>query len=252
MSPLLCSLEEICFHLLHLLSIFFGHGPSEQIGLAQSKTCITLSYLHNLFLIEHDAIGRSQNICDGFIQQVNTFLAVLTLDEVIRIITGTGTIETGGRNQVFKAVWFDPLQKIDGPWLLKLENALGLACGKELQGLLIFQVNVFNHYLNAIFFSDSFFHLLGKGQIAQTQEVHLEQTIGLNSMGIILGNQHILSLLERDDIGQIIVAHHHASGMDGGLPWLALDGLGQSEGLLILGLAVDNLTEGGISFIGRG
>ena len=103
-----------------------------------------------------------------------------------------------------------------------------------------------------MFFCQSLFHLLGKGQIAQTQEVHLEQTIGLNSMGIILGNQHVLPLLERDDIGQIIVAHHHTSGMDGGLPWLALDGLGQSEGLLILGLAVNNLAEGGISFIGRG
>ena len=71
-------------------------------------------------------------------------------------------------------------------------------------------------------------------------------------MGIILGNQHILPLFERDDISQIIVTHHYTSGMDRGLSRLALDGLGQSEGLLILGLAVDNLAEGGIFFIGRG
>ncbi len=44
---------------------------------------------------------------------------------------------------------------------------------------------------------------------SRPKKVHLQQTIGLNCMGIILGDKHIFSILERNVICQILVTHHN-------------------------------------------
>ena len=210
---------------------------------AQSKTCIALSYLHHLFLIEHDAMGRSQNICDGIIQQVNTFLAVLTLDEVIRIITGTGTIETGGRYQSSKRLGFTRLRRLMAPGCSNWKMP-GLACGKEFKVSPYLPSQCLQSPSQCHIFQRQLLSSLGKGQITQAQEVHLEQTIGLNSMGIILGNQHILPCLSgMTSVKSLSLITTPAAWMEVCLGWPSM-ALARAKDLLILGgLAVDNLTE---------
>ncbi|KXT79338.1 hypothetical protein STRDD11_02314 [Streptococcus sp. DD11] len=101
-------------------------------------------------------------------------------------------------------------------------------------------------------FHGCFLHALDKGQIAQAQKVHFQQTVAFDTVGIILGDQHVFAVFEGDMVGQIIVAHDDAGRMDRGLARIAFDFLGNVKGLLVFGLAVDNLAKGHVLLISRG
>ena len=175
---------------------------------------------------------------------------MLSLDKIIYIIAGSRTVERSCSHYFLKANRLNPLEQADGTRLLKLENPLGLAGREEFQSVCILQVNLCNLNIYLIFFQSCFFHPLDKGQIAQAQKVHLEQTVALHTMGIILGNIHVLTVFERYLVCQVIVAHHNASCVDRSLTGMTFDFFSNIKGLLIFQLTIDNLTKGHIFLIG--
>ena len=177
---------------------------------------------------------------------------MLSLDKIIYIITGSRTIERGCGYYFLKANWLNPLEQADSPRLLKLENPLGLAGCKEFQSFCILQVNLCNLNIYLIFFQGCFLHPLDKGQITQAQKVHLEQTVAFHTVGIILGDIHVLTVFERYLVCQVIVTHHNAGCVDRGLTGVAFDFFSNIKGLLIFQLTIDNLTKGHIFLISRG
>ena len=177
---------------------------------------------------------------------------MLSLDKIINIIAGSRTIERGCGHYFLKANWLNSLEQADCTRLLKLENPFGLASRKEFQSVCILQVNVCNLNIYLIFFQGCFFHPLNKGQIAQAQKVHLKQSIALHTVGIILGDIHVLAVFERYLVCQVIVAHHNAGCVDRGLTGVAFDFFSNIKGLLIFQLTIDNLTKGHIFLISRG
>ena len=177
---------------------------------------------------------------------------MLSLDKIVDVITGSRTIERGCGHYFLKANRLNPLEQADSARLLKLENPLGLASRKEFQSVCILQVNLCNLNIYLIFFQGCFFHPLDKGQIAQAQKIHLEQSIALHTVGIILGNIHVLAVFERYLVCQVIVTHHNAGCVDRSLTGMTFDFFSNIKGLLIFQLAVDNLTKGHIFLISRG
>ena len=177
---------------------------------------------------------------------------MLSLDKIVNIITGSRTVERGCGHYFLKANWLNPLKQADSTWLLKLENPLGLASCKEFQSFCILQVNLCNLNIHLVFFQGCFFHPLDKGQIAQAQKVHLEQTVAFHTVGIILGDIHVLTIFERYLVCQVIVAHHNAGCVDRSLTRMTFDLFSNIKGLLIFQLTIDNLTKGHIFLISRG
>ena len=177
---------------------------------------------------------------------------MLSLDKIVNIIAGSRTIERGCGYYFLKANRLNPLKQADCTRLLKLENPLGLASRKEFQSVCILQVNLGNLNIYLIFFQGCFLHPLDKGQIAQAQKVHLEQTVALHTVGIILGDIHVLTIFERYLVCQVIVTHHNASCVDRSLTGMTFDFFSNIKGLLIFQLTVDNLTKGHIFLISRG
>ena len=177
---------------------------------------------------------------------------MLSLYKIVNIIASSRTIERSCGHYFLKANWLNPLEQANGTRLLKLENPLGLASRKEFQSVCILQVNVCNLNIYLIFFQGCFFHPLNKGQIAQAQKVHLKQSIALHTVGIILGDIHVLTIFERYLVCQVIVAHHNAGCVDRRLTGMTFDFFSNIKGLLIFQLTVDNLTKGHIFLISRG
>ena len=177
---------------------------------------------------------------------------MLSFDKIVDIITGSRTIERSRGHYFLKANWLNPLEQTDSARLLKLENPLGLASRKEFQSVCILQVNLCNFNIYLIFFQGCFFHPLDKGQIAQAQKVHLEQSVALHTVGIILGDIHVITIFERYLVCQVTVAHHNAGCVNRCLTGMTFDFFSNIKGLLIFQLAVDNLTKGHIFLISRG
>ena len=177
---------------------------------------------------------------------------MFSLDKIVNIITGSRTIERGCGHYFLKANWLNPIKQADCTWLLKLENPLGLASRKEFQSFCILQVNLSNLNIYLIFFQGCFFHPLDKGQIAQAQKVHLEKTVALHTVGIILGDIHVLTVFERYLVCQVIVTHHNAGCVDRSLTGMTFDLFSNIKGFLIFQLTIDNLTKGHVFLISRG
>ena len=177
---------------------------------------------------------------------------MLSFDKIIYIIAGSRTVERSCGYYFLKANWLNPLEQADSPRLLKLENPLGLSGCKEFQSFCILQVNLCNLNIHLVFFQGCFLHPLDKGQIAQAQKVHLEQTVALHTVGIILGDIHVLTVFERYLVCQVIVTHHNAGCMDRSLTGMTFDFFSNIKGLLIFQLTIDNLTKGHIFLISRG
>ena len=54
---LFCAIDEGDFKFFHHIGIFFTHGFTELVGLIHGQRTDDLSDLHDLFLIDNDAIG---------------------------------------------------------------------------------------------------------------------------------------------------------------------------------------------------
>lgn len=60
--------QKLGFHSLHFSGIFLDIALRSKSALPSVKSCIDLSYLHDLLLIEHDTIGPFQNRCNRRVQ----------------------------------------------------------------------------------------------------------------------------------------------------------------------------------------
>ena len=75
-------------------------------------------------------------------------------------------------------------------------------------------------------------------EVAQPQEVHLEQAEVLDLAAVVLGDDFAVAvdLQRRDDVGDRFVGDHHTGGVDGVLPPQALEALGQRDDLAAVGV----------------
>ena len=88
----------------HLFGIFLAHGAAQDIGIAHGITGEHLRGLHDLLLIDDDAVGVFENRFEQRMQIFDFFLAVFALD----IVFGHAAIERAG-----------PVQRQDGDQILK-------------------------------------------------------------------------------------------------------------------------------------
>ena len=63
--------------LAHLLGVFLAHGPAQQVAGAERKAGQHLGDLHDLFLVDDDAVGRLQRLLQERVGVFDRVLAVL-------------------------------------------------------------------------------------------------------------------------------------------------------------------------------
>ena len=78
--------------LFHFLGDFLTHRTAQQICTAKRIARHDLGQLHDLFLIDHDAIGFLQDRLQHRVHVVRFFLTMLTCDVMGDVVHRTGTI----------------------------------------------------------------------------------------------------------------------------------------------------------------
>ena len=115
---------------------------------------------------------------------------------------------------------------------LELEHAGGVAAGQHLVGLLVVERQPVMSMQTPGCFSMSVERGLDDVEVAQAQEVHLEQAELGDVVHVELGDDLGLALLlQRQVLGERQVADDHAGGVDGVVADEALERLGQVDDL---------------------
>ncbi len=98
----------------HDISFLLTHSLTQNISLSQGVTRQLLRNLHNLFLIDDNAVGFFENRFKFRQQIFNLLPTVLTGDEIVdhSALNGAGTIESHESNNVLKTTRLETDQKI--------------------------------------------------------------------------------------------------------------------------------------------
>ena len=89
----------------HGLGLFLAHGAAQKVSAAQRVVGDDLGDLHDLFLVDNDAVGVFQAAFQGGVRIDDLYLAVLALDEFIHHAGSQGAWAVEGKHgdDVFKA-----------------------------------------------------------------------------------------------------------------------------------------------------
>ena len=91
--------------LFHFLGDFFTHRTAQQICAAERVTRHDLGQLHDLFLIDHDAVGFFEDRLQHRVHVIWFFQTVLTRDVIWDIIHRPRTIQGHHSDNIFKRIW---------------------------------------------------------------------------------------------------------------------------------------------------
>ncbi len=202
MMPL-SALDKEGFLLLHFLRLFLPHRPPKKIGLTHRKPGQHIGDLHDLFLIDDNAVGLFEDLLQLRQFILHRDLAALPFDEVIHhpAADRAGTIKGEEGDEILESFRFQLDQEIPHPGALQLKHAGGLPASQKLIGFRIGQRQ--GHDLHGLirwtFFIDEFNGLVNHGQGAQAQQVELDQPDLLKITHRVLCDDLIVgSAVERD------------------------------------------------------
>ena len=79
----------------HFLGLLLAHGPAENVRLPEREAGQPAGDLHDLFLIQDDAVGFFENVFELREFVADARLALLAVDEVVdhAALDGTGPVE---------------------------------------------------------------------------------------------------------------------------------------------------------------
>ena len=111
--------------LRHLFDLLFAHRPTEQIGLAERESGEQVRNLHDLFLINNNAVRFLQNAFQLRQSVLNRLAPVLAVDEIVHHAAAerAGTIEREDGDNVFERFGLEFPQQFAHAGTFKLKHA---------------------------------------------------------------------------------------------------------------------------------
>ena len=137
------TIEEDHAVLGHFLGLFLAHRPAQQVGAAKGITADDLRHLHDLLLIDHDAVGLGQNRFNPRVRINNPLTPVLAFDEIRNQVHRARAEQCDEGDDVFKAVGPRALHQITHATRFELENRCGVAVDEDPVSVGVIQRNLF-------------------------------------------------------------------------------------------------------------
>ena len=136
----------------------------------------------------------------------------------------SGPVEGTDGRDVLKTVGPHAAQQRPHWPTVELEYAERFALGEEFEGLGVVEREVFEDQIDVAIGLDVVERVVEDSEIAQTQEVHLDQAERLTHRVVELRDDRavLLTLHDRDDVDQRIARQDHTGGMDAGATLEAL------------------------------
>jgi len=86
----------------HLLDVLLAHRAAQQVGGAQRVAADDLRHLHDLLLVDHDAVGLAQDRLDARVGIAHLLAAVLARDEAGDQVHRPGPVQRAQRDDVLE------------------------------------------------------------------------------------------------------------------------------------------------------
>ena len=210
----------------HLFRLFLTHRTTQHIRAAKGVTGKHLGNLHNLFLVQDDAVGRLQYGFQAFMLPLhvwigNLFTAMLTVDEVIHHarLQRAGAEQRHQRDHIFEAVRLQTLNQIFHATGFKLEDRRGFRALQHVETFLVIQRDRRDIQRRfAILLTAGVDHLqrpVNDGERAQPQEVEFDQPGVFHVVFIKLRYRVLTGLItvQRRKIGDFGRRDNHATSV---------------------------------------
>ena len=203
--------------LRHFFGFFLAHGAAQQIGAAQRISPDDLGCQHDLFLVDHDAVGFAQNAFEEGVRISHVLAAVFACHEARDIFHRAGPVHRVERNQVFKARGQRLAQHALHAAAFKLEYGFGLAVLKQLVGGLVVKRHVVERevFLSLVARPDEVAGQFHDGERGQTQKVELHQAGSFHVVLVELAHGRVAArlLVQRAKVGELARRDQHATGV---------------------------------------
>ncbi len=146
----------------------------------------------------------------------------------------TGAIEREDRRDVGEAVGTHQPEQRPHRSAVELEDAERVAGAEELVGRRVVERQGLEDQLLAAVDLDVLERVVEDGEVAQPEEVHLDQAQGFAGRVVELGDHGAVGgpLEQRDHVGQRLARHDHPGGVHAPLPLQSLDAEGGVDDLL--------------------
>ncbi len=128
------ALDELLALRVHLGLDLLAHRAAQQIGAAQRIAGQHLGDLHDLLLVDHDAVGFLEDLLERRVQVVGRLLAVLDRDVARDVLHRPGAVERDDRDDVLEAVGAQLFQHVAHALAFDLEHPDRVAAAQELEG----------------------------------------------------------------------------------------------------------------------
>ena len=244
----------------HLL-LLLAHRATQQVGVAERVARELLGDLHDLLLVDHQAVGRAEDRAERLdhlglelalelrVERDRLLLAVLAQREVgVRVDAHRArAVEREGRRDVLEVVGLHQLEQRAHAAAVELEDAEGVAAREQVVGGLV--GHVLGQRVEVDVLAAVALHV-GDGvvedrEVAQAEEVHLDQAERLAARVVELGDD--LAVLQaahdRDDVDERLAAHDDAGRVHAPLALQALEALGGLDDLLQVRLGGHQVAE---------
>ena len=230
----------------------------QRVRLAERHVAQLVDDLHDLFLVDHDAVSVGRVPVDDLVDLRGLLAAVLAVavggDQRHR----SGAEEGVGGDQVFQPVGFHLQQQVAHALRLELERAGGVGAGEDLQHLRVGEVDAVEvervlslcgarngrgDRLRRQGLAHELAAALDDRERRQAQEVHLEQAHLLDGGSVPLGHQHVLRALgaagsERHQVLEGLGGDDQPGGVDAAVPGDSLELPGRVDRLADLLVAL--------------
>ena len=210
----------------HLFRLFLTHRTTQHICAAKGVTRKHLGDLHDLFLIQDDAVGWLQYRFQAFMLPLhirigNLFAPVLTVDKVIYHprLQRARTEQSHQRDHIFEAVWLQTLNQIFHAAGFKLEDGCRLGALQHVETFLVIKRDSRNIQRRlAVLLTAGVDHLqrpVDDGQRTQTKEVELHKPGVFNVVLVELGDRMLTRFIavQRREVSDFGRGDNHAPRM---------------------------------------
>ena len=253
--------------------LLFADRFDERVGGAQGHTTELVHDLHDLLLVDHDAVRLAGVFFDDRVHLRDGLATVFARVVVVDQLHRAGPVEGVGGDQVFEAVRAHGAQEAAHAVGFELEDGDGFAAAEEVEHTLVFEVQAVEvEGIEARTFAAVGVDGLADGvgvqggehqlaslfddrQGAQAEEVHLEQADLFAGRAVPLGDEHVFVAAlfvdgERQDFGERDIRDHHTRGVDAGVAGEAFELAGGVDPAADVGVAVVQLAQLGRLFEG--
>ena len=195
----------------HLLELLLAHGAAQQIGATEGVPGQDLRRLHDLLLVDEDAVGLAGDGLQQGMRIDDLLFAMPALDEVRDQVHGTRPVERNKGRDVLDRGDLELLAQVAHAPGFQLEHAEGLGVVEQVVGLGVVEREVVEIELHPGGLVDHLGRVADDRQGLETQEVHLQQAeVADRAHGVLGDDPALVVLLERQQVHQRLGPDDHA------------------------------------------